>query len=62
VLFWLADLKFTENNYWLEKRTPVENAPHHIADTFPGLAAFNRLDPGNRMNLREKQVSIISCR
>jgi len=28
----------------------------HIADTQLGLAAFNRLDPGSGMNLREKQV------
>jgi DNA repair protein SbcD/Mre11 len=28
----------------------------HIADTHLGLAAFNRLDPENGMNLREKQV------
>jgi DNA repair exonuclease SbcCD nuclease subunit len=28
----------------------------HIADTHLGLAAFNRLDPGTGMNLREKQV------
>ena len=28
----------------------------HIADTHLGLAAFNRLDPGTGMNLREKQI------
>jgi len=28
----------------------------HIADTRLGLTAFNRLDPGSGMNLREKQV------
>ena len=28
----------------------------HIADTHLGLAAFNRLDPGSGMNLREKQI------